>query len=522
MVPGAGFSAERRRAARERLSQALAAVKPRRLRDSERTKSTNEIVAEKENAGEEAKAEESSTSGEIEDETIKNRTSQLGRLSLIAAASGWDTKLRELVMKEANQTEPLPAPSPSSTPPMSPRLLAERRRTVTGLSGSWPKLNKDTKNENEDLTESEGLGRRSVSYSPYSALSGSWPKGLNRGGDEDGGTKRNFTSPRSSMLLSPRCAFEEPMGGVGASTDTLVDGSATSLLSPSSDAYNLYRRATEYSTIATAYDERLREIVLEAAKPGFIGLTTRSRRDTVVGSKDSLEEWRDWKPDASGILSPAIENSRRYSMRGENIARRRTVSLGISRWRSAGGLECEDRVQEAKTEPATPLLRDPPAARRFLNRGRSVSHTIVPSKLRLVNDVEVDEKQEAGPQETSIPEKNLTDGFEPASPIDTPCPSPRPRSSTKPYHSAPDLSISEDVPPTSPKREPARQRRKENTDAEGTIKEKRDRDSAVDIGKDVVPPGVLEGQNTTIQAGDRDTESGSSVDLSDQLYIHYL
>ncbi|KAJ3281127.1 hypothetical protein HK104_000190 [Borealophlyctis nickersoniae] len=224
-IPGSvSLTADRRKAARARLRGALAATKPWKP-----TEDVGVVVANKGPAGQQGvggaffgrahgglrddEKERSKTEGggggdtdeggeqkaELDEETVEMRTRQLGRLNMITAASGWDIKLRELVMKEANLGDPQSE--------IKPRRNLHNRRSSPALVAPHT--------------------RKSI----FSAH----------------GQPAHPSAIRSNMLLSPQ-PQDMPV-------PSYFDESAT-----------VHRRANQFNSIVKGYDERLREIVMEAAK----------------------------------------------------------------------------------------------------------------------------------------------------------------------------------------------------------------------------------------------------------------
>ncbi|KAJ3056922.1 hypothetical protein HK097_002713 [Rhizophlyctis rosea] len=169
--------------------------------------------------------------GGEDEEMVKMRTSQMGRLNLITAASGWDIKLRELVMREAKEGDLL---SPST--PTSPSTTSQSSTSPTSA-------NQNPTSAAAALHARRLSSRRSTPLlsipSQHTTLS---------------------LNARSSILLSP-----QPL-----------DLPTPSYFDPAAAAHHnrprsqtLYRRASQFNTIVRGYDERLREIVMEAAKPAL-------------------------------------------------------------------------------------------------------------------------------------------------------------------------------------------------------------------------------------------------------------
>ncbi|TPX65033.1 hypothetical protein SpCBS45565_g05436 [Spizellomyces sp. 'palustris'] len=582
-VPGTSFSAERRRAARERLREALAAVRRPAQKEGEPRADMSRRTGENE---------------DIEDETLRKRTSQLGRLSMIAAASGWDIKLRELVMKEANSSN-----SGDMSEIKSPvRHLAEKRRSYSTSIGTQRRQN------------------------------------LEQDGDEKPAARRSMSFSRSSMLFSPQLgAYAEPdtddvlNDDVNSSQDTIAaepDHDASKEIEDGENngptynyvldnSHKLYRRASEYSTIVTAYDERLREIVMEAANSS-LGDRTRRRKSIRGGGNPHLEhvdDWRDWKgndgsvfPDQSCALSaretvrkmqlsrwPNAMDLRTNSSLLAGRERRRTVSMGVgvgSRWSMPLADPGKDKMH---TAPSTPVLKAPPGRRRpFAGRAVSVSFAegritdedAIPWTAKSVDsDDGMDDRGKQASSETLIG-YDVSQVLEtvPASPVD----------SSSPLQYAKTDTYSEDTPDTTtllidsdwrvslcaepgtyssmddvnvdrstvhalpPHEDPASMLPPERNDTlvdmqpdsisktnphhdtalttaiqslsltqdpnstEAKLRD-RDRDSAVDFGKDalvILPKEADAGHQPSLE--DTSEENGEWMDLSDQLYIHFL
>ncbi|KNC99756.1 uncharacterized protein SPPG_05134 [Spizellomyces punctatus DAOM BR117] len=586
-VPGTSFSAERRRAARERLREALASVRRPAQKEGEAGTDMSRETGEDE---------------DVEDETLRKRTSQLGRLSMIAAASGWDIKLRELVMKEANSSN-----SEEASEIKSPlRHQAEKRRSHSTSIGTHRRQN------------------------------------LEQEGDERPAARRSMSFSRSSMLFSPQCAYAEPdmedvvNDDINSSQDTIAaepdhdeskaiedgenNGSIYNYVLDNS--HKLYRRASEYSTIVTAYDERLREIVMEAAKPS-LGDRTRRRKSIRSGGNPHLEhvdDWRDWKgndgsvfPDQSCALSaretvgkqlsrwPNAMDLRRNSSPLAGRERRRTVSMGVgvgSRWSMPLADPGKDKM---RTAPSTPVLKAPPGRRRAF-AGRAVSVSFAESRITdqdakpwtakpwtakaVDSDDGIDDRGKQTSSETLIGD-DVSQVLEtiPASPVDSSSPSLQytktdtysedtPDTTTllldsdrsmslcaepATYSSMDDINVDRSTVDALPLHEdPASKLPPERNDtlvdmqpdsitstdplhdtalttaiqslsltqepnSTETKLRDRDRDSAVDFGKDalvILPKEADAGHQPSLE--DQPEENGEWVDLSDQLYIHFL
>ncbi|KAI8906541.1 hypothetical protein DFJ77DRAFT_477052 [Powellomyces hirtus] len=361
-ISEATLSAERRRQARERLRSAMAAVSPGRRSEVKLPTSSAPDTPQKvstPSSAEKPKIIQQDLPPEEED--AQQKSSQLGRLTLIAAASGWDIKLRELVMKEAKQggdPSSSSGASASTTSLISPRRSLDRTRTTSGAllpqtGASAP----DLTNPSAEVTAPTGLPgladdgrrlslrRRSTQHNhPHlSRFSASAP---------------NVLRTRSVTLSAPPTpqAPQNETDGFGQSSDTLVDDEHGSKDRETSDSQSSLkdkldqdrhlrsrRRASEYSTIVGAYDERLREIVMEAAG----GLETRLRsRSSLVddGISPAAEQ------------SPTLRRPQSYS----NPRRRRTLSVSTVNPMARSDADDHDSFTPSmriRTAPSTPIRK---------------------------------------------------------------------------------------------------------------------------------------------------------------------
>ncbi|RKO86332.1 hypothetical protein BDK51DRAFT_47060 [Blyttiomyces helicus] len=266
--PPTPTTVERRRAARARLSSALSTSKPWRppgaaQRDEKgREKGTEKPVsageaavppaAEPEVAPPVEKVDEAPTTATVLPDSKSRKTNQLGRLTMITAASGWDIKLRELVMKEAKLS-----------PEPVPRKI-HARRSMSALS----------------LQISPTPRPISTLFSPVE--------------EEPSSSPSSFVPP--SPCASPESTDEPP--------ETPLSSFPSSIPRP---IRNPHARASEFGAIVQGYDERLREIVMEAAQPSIDGSARRMRRSqSCVAGMSSIymrDEFRDSKESALNELS---------------------------------------------------------------------------------------------------------------------------------------------------------------------------------------------------------------------------
>ncbi|KAJ3160891.1 hypothetical protein HDU86_008253 [Geranomyces michiganensis] len=358
------LSADRRRLARERLRSAMAAVSPgRRGGDSKilgaaaASKTPERQLSSKISEAAEASPSAVSAIAErrrsIQDGDDDALSSQLGRLSMIAAASGWDIKLRELVMKEAKEAKEGGDPSTSSmllTPTPSPRRSMEDPRSAESSAD----VVVDTEVRPASAEEPGKLAqqrRRSTvqSYQHLSRFSASAPNIMR--------TRSVTISDPNMMVLS-----KEPVESLGVSSETLVDdeneGLDVDVCSEKVRDMRSRRRTTEYSTIVGAYDERLREIVMEAAG----GLQTRMRGRKSVGEEDPLNA-DDRNED------PTQGPSLRRANTAVDLTRRRTLSSATANSVRRPAAQYDDRddfvpsPNRVRTAPS-PTVRKAQSARR--------------------------------------------------------------------------------------------------------------------------------------------------------------
>ncbi|KAJ3173824.1 hypothetical protein HDU87_007327 [Geranomyces variabilis] len=354
------LSADRRRLARERLRSAMAAVSPGRRGE---TKSPSAVTASKTperkvNSKIPEAAEPSPPALSIaerrrsiqdDDDAL---SSQLGRLSMIAAASGWDIKLRELVMKEAKEGGD-PSTSSLITPTPSPRRSMEDPPKSASHSAVDVDARPSSAEEPGKLAQQR---RRSTiqSYQHLSRFSASAP---------------NVMRTRSVVIQDPSviASKQKVVEGLGVSSETLVDEETdgpepTGARTDTVREVRSRRRTSEYSTIVGAYDERLREIVMEAAG----GLQTRLRGRKSVGEGDS--------PNVD-------ENAGRPPLRRANTAvdltRRRTLSVTTANAmrRSAQHDDRDDYEPSTRvrTAPSTPARKAQSARRQTFHEKRSAA-----------------------------------------------------------------------------------------------------------------------------------------------------
>ncbi|KAJ1555365.1 hypothetical protein HK096_002796 [Nowakowskiella sp. JEL0078] len=215
--------------------------------------------------------------------TIKKRTKQIGTLALITAASGWDIKLRELVMREAKIGDPeriavrhvvaieeIPS-TPVKTAPY-------------GVDVNAPIIARASAN---NIAESDSLTVPGLSYVRRSSVFSSTPNapGMARTPSiPTSDAEPMFPPVRRSSVFStsanaPNPVLRERKSASNLSSSLSVTGDFPSaapaaeyddnemdLSQQQLSVYLQQRRKTEFATIVSGYDERLREIVLEAEK----------------------------------------------------------------------------------------------------------------------------------------------------------------------------------------------------------------------------------------------------------------
>ncbi|KAI8818119.1 uncharacterized protein EV422DRAFT_538800 [Fimicolochytrium jonesii] len=418
LMPGTNLSAERRKAARERLRSAMAAVSTVSMKEKERQlqqqqqqqgdrgssrdwigglspgrghskrPSTDSTASQRESTGGRSDtpqigppspnistpASTPTPAPNLEEMDAKNKTSQLGTLSVIAAASGWDIRLRELVMREAKHGEASEPPSPI---PLRGKLSTRVRSFTTSAptTPTNPTPSKSADGSTDDLTANP-LRRRSSVVSRYSALSGSWVSmGRNnseysrtRSKDESSFQRRNSHShsplhgrspsrsaPDVTVSANPRTGEDgdttQQGNQIPAEDQDLEDSTFTHEEGDIQRSRHIRRRTTEYTTIANAFDERLREIVLEAA--------------------GGLEKTRQAARSRNSISSSASQSH------DTPLTHRRPLSLNIQRprTRSMSGSHLDDRDERSirvRTAPTTPLTRLSNSAQDVLRRRNDV------------------------------------------------------------------------------------------------------------------------------------------------------
>ncbi|KAJ3153996.1 hypothetical protein HDU89_008863 [Geranomyces variabilis] len=357
------LSADRRRLARERLRSAMAAVSPGRRGDAKSSsaaaasktperKSNEKIPEAAEPSPPAVSIAERRRSIQDDDDAL---SSQLGRLSMIAAASGWDIKLRELVMKEAKEGGD-PATSSLITPTPSPRRSMEDPQSARSAPESAADVEARPASAEEPGKLAQQRRRSTIqSYQHLSRFSASAP---------------NVMRARSVVIQDPGVIAlkKESIEGLNVSSATLVDDENNGPEPADARTDNVRevrsrRRASEYSTIVGAYDERLREIVMEAAG----GLQTRLRGRKSVGGEDS--------PNAD-------ENAGRPPLRRANTAvdltRRRTLSVTTANAMRRSAQPDDDRDDygpsaRVRTAPSTPVRKAQSARRQTLHEKRSAA-----------------------------------------------------------------------------------------------------------------------------------------------------
>ncbi|KAI9199800.1 uncharacterized protein BJ171DRAFT_517108 [Polychytrium aggregatum] len=142
-------------------------------------------------------------------DTIRKRTEQMAVLSTITTSSGWDFKLRELVMREAREGNP------------------------------------------EDDARMATVGRSSNNPRPQPAVPSPVPQP--RG--------RPVSAMPSSRGSSPRSFQRSPSPSISSLSSFKSD-----LAAPTVPAVAARHRTINYGTIIRGYDERLQEIVMEVSK----------------------------------------------------------------------------------------------------------------------------------------------------------------------------------------------------------------------------------------------------------------
>ncbi|KAJ3032664.1 hypothetical protein HDV00_007279 [Rhizophlyctis rosea] len=180
---------------------------------------------------------------ELNEEMVRMRTTQLGRLNMIAAASGWDIKLRELVMREAKTGE-LPPPPGMSTSASISSAASTPAASASSSSSSTP-------------------APSSKSIPPSTSTAHQKPRLTHRRSTPLLSLTSSHQNPtqliRSSMLLSPQV---EDMP-----TPDYFDPVAKERMGARRRSRTLWGgRRGEVGVIVGGYDERLREIVLEVSR----------------------------------------------------------------------------------------------------------------------------------------------------------------------------------------------------------------------------------------------------------------
>ncbi|KAJ3009687.1 hypothetical protein HKX48_007800 [Thoreauomyces humboldtii] len=251
---------------------------------------------------------------------------------MIAAASGWDIKLRELVMKEAKQAEPS---SSNTTPLVSPRPSLDRPRSSSVVR---PVSRSDEADvvEAPQITPVSSPRRRATLVSRFSASAPT----LNRRGSK-------IPQPTPSTNIPETDGTPATPGGNGLLDRRPPAGPAAQV----ARGERLQRRASDYSTIIGAYDERLREIVLEAAG----GLETRLRNRNTVATDNGAESTGDVSSSESS--SSARDSFRRSLPPAADMRRRRTMSFSNMNPMARSDAEERDHftpTPRTRTAPTTP------------------------------------------------------------------------------------------------------------------------------------------------------------------------
>ncbi|KAI9095557.1 hypothetical protein DFS34DRAFT_595099 [Phlyctochytrium arcticum] len=352
--------------------------------------------------------------------TEGQKKSQLGRLSVIASASGWDIKLRELVLKEASSE---PGDNSALARPITPRRTMRDAPSPLLIpssqqASSTPLQSPNSANSGENTPQGTRYSRSSTLISPQAAL---WDLPTERYDRDSEGSpvvaRRALRTSRSNSILSSLqrvCTEPEALPSLGEVKDENRKASTTSgekvELPTAAETYTpnspqrMRRRFSEYSTIANAFDERLREIVMEVAKPTLEDSPSPRRRASVRDPGrdylDFVERWRDWKGEMPTAvrtvgkltipdLTPAPATPRRL----RNVGKLQPSPIWPHfRLAPVGSADDENPTSSssdqlevtghASTIPTTPTekLSTPVMRRRF--RDRAASLAVMPSTSR--------------------------------------------------------------------------------------------------------------------------------------------
>ncbi|KAJ3135803.1 hypothetical protein HK101_004078 [Irineochytrium annulatum] len=430
------LTADRRRSARARLSAALKSAKPWQPPPPDLTTMMAAAVSQAQSSApevEESAADLTTTSSTpaLSPELIAKKADQLGRLGIITSASGWDIKLRELAMKEANQ--------PVDDPEEEERRLREDEERLK-------QRHSDTKNRR---SRSRLGGDRTPMMTPPMSSPAPDPGGLlsPTSSIKDGyfalstgtgsGAGSAQVSPerrrRSSSVLALRTA-RASMADVEGATAFTGFGSGDALASPVCAPGGLVGAAAAaaaaeqaeaeedviFSTIVTAYDERLREIVIEAARPAIERVRV-GRRSTVANL------------DFTGVARGA---------HGAVVEAAKSDAASKDEEDGAGYLSPEEDAKERK-EPmstSTPPTATTLARKKSARRKRTQS---LPSTAARLARVSNDPTQP--PLPASMTNMTSTPSAITPSPAPSPCPSPSPLTRRSPTLSEPILEDVEEV-----------------------------------------------------------------------------
>ncbi|KAJ3121064.1 hypothetical protein HK098_004033 [Nowakowskiella sp. JEL0407] len=193
--------------------------------------------------------------------TVKKRSEQLAVLGLISIASGWDIKLRELVLREARIGDPehIPLSTPLlksftfPTKPEPPQKSHEKSNGLT-LPPVIPNAPIIARAQSTLLEKPQEFVRRSSVFSKQNLPT-------------------HLTVPSPSDIAP------------SADSDTLSEAEYAQTQAKFLSINSQYkRRNTTVETIVSGYDERLREIVMEAGRRSSVTAMQTIRRKSVSAS----------------------------------------------------------------------------------------------------------------------------------------------------------------------------------------------------------------------------------------------
>ncbi|KAI8853825.1 hypothetical protein BC829DRAFT_486580 [Chytridium lagenaria] len=336
-LSSSALTAERRRSARARLSAALSAVKPwsppvvppepkpasapiplQRMYDDSDSRTFSPAFTPIP-----FDASSLNPPSSPSPETIARKTYQMGHLNIITSSSGWDIRLKELVMKEASAVAaPMDMEEEERRMREDEERLRERRRQEINrnyvrsrsLSSHSPFHHPQDRTSHHSTPSSPPVSSGAASPCSSSpsppaadplAQTGLVPATPSPSSPSPPpptlprlAIRRSSSSvpdPDSEGYFRPRLPLSSPSSLLNMASPTRRSSAPHPFLGEFGFADRLRvidgedgEYATRFSSIVTAYDERLREIVMEAARPAY--QRNRVRRTTVAHVQVRREE----------------------------------------------------------------------------------------------------------------------------------------------------------------------------------------------------------------------------------------